>query len=110
MKKISIVSMYTPVADELYTNIRNDDEVLQNDETETKTSIVPSHRLSEEEYRVVLPYETSKARGVIVNQVANRVDIYEMEEGLRRHSKEVFNPDELYFQEGQYLTEDMVLI
>lgn len=108
MKKISIVLLCTLLLLTSCLPNRNDDEVLQNDETETKTSIVPSHRLSEEEYRIVLPYETSKARGVIVNQVANRVDIYEMEEGLRRHSKEVFNPDELYFQEGQYLTEDMV--
>ncbi|WP_067725246.1 CamS family sex pheromone protein [Oceanobacillus damuensis] len=81
----------------------SNEEVLQNDTTEQETSIVPSYQLSDENYRMILPYKTSQARGVIVNQMANRVDIDEMEEGLRRLSKEVYDPNELYFQEGQYL-------
>ncbi len=87
----------------------NEDEVLQNEETaEEETSIVPSYQLSEENYRMILPYKTSEARGVIVNQMANRVDIDEMEEGLRRLSKEVYDPGELYFQEGQYLNSSTI--
>ncbi|WP_163970958.1 CamS family sex pheromone protein [Oceanobacillus halotolerans] len=86
----------------------NEDEVLHEDEAEQETSIVPSYQLSEENYRMVLPYKTSAARGVITNQMGNRLDIDEMEEGLRRHSKEVYDPETYYFQEGQYLTEDTV--
>ncbi|RDW20226.1 hypothetical protein CWR48_05860 [Oceanobacillus arenosus] len=90
-------------------NNRNDEEeVVNKDDQKTKTSIVPSYRLADDNYRIIIPYEPSEARGVIVNQVANRLDIDEMEEGLRRHSTEVFDPKELYFQEGQYLTSDMV--
>ncbi|WP_404457892.1 CamS family sex pheromone protein [Oceanobacillus kapialis] len=86
-----------------------EEEVVQNDEeTEQETSIVPSYQLSEENYKMILPYEPSQARGVIVNQVANRMDIDEMEEGLRRHSKEVYDPSNYFFQEGQYLDEDTV--
>ncbi|MDY0395640.1 CamS family sex pheromone protein [Virgibacillus halophilus] len=55
-----------------------------------ETSIVPSYQLSKENYRMILPYKPSKARGVIVGQLANRMDIDEVEEGLRRHSKEFF--------------------
>ncbi|MFD1850757.1 CamS family sex pheromone protein [Oceanobacillus bengalensis] len=89
-------------------NNSEDEEVLQNDEegTEQQTFIVPSNQLSNETYPIILPYETSEARGVITNQMANRVDIDEMEQGLMRHSKEVFDPEKLYFQEGQYLTTD----
>ncbi|MYL61599.1 CamS family sex pheromone protein, partial [Virgibacillus halodenitrificans] len=46
--------------------------------------------------------------GVITNQVGNRLDIDEMEEGLRRHSKEVFSPKDYLFQEGQFLEKDLL--
>ncbi|UFT99925.1 CamS family sex pheromone protein [Radiobacillus kanasensis] len=78
------------------------------DQTNQETAIIPSYSLSEENYRVILPYKLGKARGVIVNQVFNRLDIDELEEGLKRHSKDVFEPDKYFFQEGQYLTEDIV--
>ena len=61
-------------------NQNSEEEVVQ-DDAEQKTSIVPSYQLSGENYRMILPYKTSAARGAIVNQIANRVDIDEMEEG-----------------------------
>jgi protein involved in sex pheromone biosynthesis len=86
-----------------------EEEILQNDpEAEQETSIVPSHQLDDENYRIIIPYEVSEARGVISNQVANRLDIDELEEGLKRHSKDVFDPEDYYFQEGQYLSESTV--
>lgn len=86
-----------------------DEEIVQNeDEQEQEMSIVPSYKLSEENYRMILPFRPSKARGVISNQIANRLDINEMEEGLRRHSKEVFDPEKYYYEDGQYLTQDMI--
>src|SRR5690625_2041841 len=57
---------------------------------------------------MIIPYSPSAARGVITNQVGNRLDIDELEEGLMRHSKDVFNPEEYLFQEGQNLTNSMV--
>jgi protein involved in sex pheromone biosynthesis len=86
-----------------------EEEVVQNDpESEQETSIVPGNQLDEENYRMIIPYKPSEARGVITNQVANRLDIDELEEGLMRHSKDVFDPEDYLFQEGQYLTSDMV--
>jgi protein involved in sex pheromone biosynthesis len=86
-----------------------EEEILQNDpEDEQETSIVPGHQLDEENYPIIIPYEPSEARGVITNQVANRLDIDELEEGLMRHSKDLYDPEEYFFQEGQYLTTDMV--
>ncbi|WP_010651636.1 CamS family sex pheromone protein [Oceanobacillus massiliensis] len=108
MKKVSMLLLCTLLFITGCVQDSNDEEVLQNDDTKEETSIVPSYQLSDENYRMILPYKTSAARGVIGNQIANRVDIDEMEEGLRRLSKEVFDPEELYFQEGQYLTSDMI--
>lgn len=85
-----------------------EEEVVQEDKQEEQTSIVPSYQLSDENYKMILPYEPSQARGVITNQVGNRLDIDEMEEGLRRHSKEVFSPKDYLFQEGQFLEKDLL--
>ncbi|QTM98229.1 CamS family sex pheromone protein [Sediminibacillus dalangtanensis] len=89
----------------------NDEEIIEEnqDDTSQETAIIPSYNVTEEEYKVILPYKVSKARGVIVGQIANRLDIGELEEGLRRHSKQSFDPDKFYFQEGQKIDEDTVL-
>ncbi|MEK4300534.1 CamS family sex pheromone protein [Oceanobacillus sp. FSL W8-0428] len=86
----------------------DEEEVVQDDPEQEETSIVPSNRLSGDNYRMILPYKPSEARGVITRQVANRVDIDEMEEGLRRLSKDYYNPDDYYFQEGQYFDSSRV--
>src|SRR5690625_2670017 len=69
-------------------DVQEDEEVVKDNEQQEETSIVPSNQLSKDNYRVVLPYRVSAARGVITNQLANRLDIDEMEEGLRRLSKD----------------------
>lgn len=86
----------------------DEEEVVQDDSAQEETSIVPGNRLSDENYRMILPYKPSEARGVITNQVANRVDIDEMEEGLRRLSKDVYDPEDYYFQEGQYFDSERI--
>jgi len=93
------------------TSGKKEDDIVQkreDDEDEQEISIVPDHQLSEDNYKTILPYRPSQSRGVIVDQVANRLDIDEIESGLRRHSKEIFDPKTYYFEEGQYLSEDTV--
>lgn len=87
-----------------------EEEIVQpNDEqSEQEISIVPSYQLSKKNYKMILPFRPSKARGVINRQINNRLDIDEMEDGLRRHSTEVFDPGKYYYEDGQYLTKDMV--
>lgn len=112
MKKFGAVLLCTLLSlTSCQSQVSEEDEVVQ-DEEETsekqEKSIVPDDPLSEDKYKMILPYKTSAARGVITEQVENRLDIDEMEEGLRRQSKTVFDPEEYYFQEGQYLEEDIV--
>lgn len=87
-----------------------DEDIIQNpdDNIEEELSIIPGYQLSSENYKVLLPYEPSAARGVIVNQVANRLDINELEDGLRRHSTSVFDPETYFFEEGQELSKNTV--
>ncbi|MYL60928.1 CamS family sex pheromone protein, partial [Virgibacillus halodenitrificans] len=103
MKKISLLLLSSLLLITSCAQNNTEEEVVQEDKQEEQTSIVPSYQLSDENYKMILPYEPSQARGVITNQVGNRLDIDEMEEGLRRHSKEVFSPKDYLFQEGQFL-------
>ncbi|RHW30216.1 CamS family sex pheromone protein [Oceanobacillus profundus] len=85
-----------------------EEETSQKTDNEQEVSVLSSQS-SKETYRMIAPYKTNVARGLITNQISNRVDIDEIEEGLKHHSQDVFDPSELYFQEGQYLTEDIIL-
>ncbi|MCP3028365.1 CamS family sex pheromone protein [Halobacillus sp. A5] len=104
---ILIVSACTPVYD-------NTDEVVREttDEDSEEKAIIPNYDLSDDTYRMILTEGESRisaARGVTTNQMGNRLDIAEFEGGLQRHSKEFFDPEEYYFQPGQFLDEDTLL-
>ncbi|MCA0970625.1 CamS family sex pheromone protein [Halobacillus litoralis] len=107
LSSLLFVSACTPVFD-------NRDEVIQEttDETTNQSAIVPNYSMSEENYRMILKEGSSKvstARTVTTNQMGNRLDIAEFESGLRRHSKEYFDPEDYYFQPGQFLDSDTLL-
>lgn len=111
MKKITIIFialllLLTSCAPEV-----KKEEIIQAEENneQGQASIVPSYQLSKEHYKPVLPFRPSAARGVIVRQVANRLDIDEMEKGLRRLSMEHFDTEKYLYDEGQYLSEKTVL-
>lgn len=89
-------------------NQKQEEVIDPEEETETEVSIIPNQSLSADQYKMVLPYKPSAARGTIKNQVTNRLDINELEEGLRRHSTDVYSPDKYVYEEGQYLTEDYI--
>ncbi len=79
------------------------DETLP-EEVNQELAIVPNYSVSDNEYQVLLPYKLSQSRGVITNQVANRLDINALENDLRRHSTSVFDPETHVFQEGQQIS------
>lgn len=88
----------------------DEDQVIDHslEEGAPETAIIPHHSLEEDNYRVVIDSNLSKARGVITNQIGNRLDIDELEEGLQRHSKSAFDPSTHYFQEGQYIEKNVL--
>src|SRR5699024_2566381 len=92
-----------------WTTSMKEDESVRKDESEAEEpAIVHNYQLSKDNYKIILPYRPSPSRGVIVDKIANRMDIDEMEEGLRRHSVEYFDPEKYYFEEGQYISEEVV--
>jgi len=69
-----------------------------------------SNELTDGYYRTLLPIVSSPARGLVYNHLGsgqgrrgNSFDIEELELSLMRNSQRFFDPEELYFQEGQQL-------
>ncbi len=87
---------------------KQDQVVQENQDKEAKKAIIPSFQISKEYYKTMLPYETSKARGVVVNDLGSRYDINEIETGLLRIAQNRFSTDEYFFKEGQFLTKKTV--
>ncbi|HZW68489.1 MAG TPA: CamS family sex pheromone protein [Pseudogracilibacillus sp.] len=108
MKRLSLLLIILSLIISGCGNILQDDTIEPEEEGETEISIIPSHSLEENQYKILLPYRPSAARGSITNQITNRVDIDELEEGLRRHSINVFSPEKYVFEEGQYLSTEQI--
>ncbi|AZV41110.1 hypothetical protein BAOM_0454 [Peribacillus asahii] len=78
-------------------------EVVQDSEDKKETAIIPKYKISDEYYQTILPFEPSKARGLVVSNLNTRYDIEEFENGLMRIAQTQFDPDDYLFQEGQLL-------
>lgn len=89
---------------------KSDEELVQdNEEATEETVIIPDVQLKDEYYRTLLPFKKSASRGQIVNNLHTKYDIKEAEEGLLRLSTQKFSTKDHFFQEGQYITEEMAL-
>lgn len=86
----------------------DNNEIVQEENENKKTSIIPSYQISEENYRTLLPYKPSKTRGMVVSNIHSFYDIDEFETGLMRIAQEYFSTNRYLFQEGQILDEDTV--
>ncbi|MBT2647053.1 CamS family sex pheromone protein [Bacillus sp. ISL-34] len=78
-------------------------EVVQDSKDKKETAILPKYKISEEYYQTILPFEPSKARGLVVSNLNTRYDIEEFENGLMRLAQTQFDPEDYLFQEGQIL-------
>lgn len=84
-----------------------DEEVLQDiEENIEETVIIPEMQLQDHYYRTLLPFKKSASRGLIVNALRTKYDIQEAEEGLLRLSRNHFDTEKYFFQEGQYVDEE----
>ncbi|MHC0039460.1 CamS family sex pheromone protein [Pseudoneobacillus sp. C159] len=84
-------------------NFEKQEEVVQEQQDSNKKAIIPKYQISDKYYRTILPFEPSKARGMVVGELNTRNDISEFETGLMRLAQGSFDPDQYLFQEGQTL-------
>lgn len=83
-------------------------EVVKDSKDKKETAIIPKYKISEEYYQTILPFEPSKARGLVVSNLNTRYDIEEFENGLMRLAQTQFDPEEYLFQEGQMLSSSTI--
>lgn len=83
-------------------------EVVSSNKSGEETTIIPNTTTDGQYYRTLLPYKESPSRGLIVSNVYSKYDVKEVENGLTRISRKTYDPDDYFFQEGQYLDSDTV--
>ncbi|MGM9951059.1 MAG: CamS family sex pheromone protein [Lysinibacillus sp.] len=90
-------------------SVNPDQEVVQeSDQSEVEMTIIPNLQLNDTYYKTLIPYKESASRGLVVSNIHTKYDMKEVETGLMRLSQNKFNTEDYYFQEGQYLSKEMV--
>ena len=89
-------------------NFEKENEIVQETDDQSETSIIPNYQISDSHYRSMIPLVASKTRGLVVSNLHSRYDVNEFETGLMRVASEQFSPDKYVFQEGQYLERETV--
>ena len=85
-----------------------------NIDTSNQESVTPptrtlSNELTDGYYQTIVPHVSSPTRGLVFSHLSNRFDIEELELSLMRASTNYFDPETLFFQDGQHLTRDFVV-
>lgn len=83
-------------------------EVVTESKGEGEATIIPNTTIDGQYYRTLLPYKESASRGLIVSNIYSNYDVREVESGLTRISRKMYDPADFFFQEGQYLDKDTV--
>lgn len=91
-------------------NFGEQEEIVQETEDESKeTAIIPKYNISDSYYKMILPFKSGEARGLVSQQLNTRLDIDEFETGLMRVAQDTFPTEKEYlYQEGQYLKGDVI--
>lgn len=90
-------------------NFGEQEEIVQETEDESKEqAIIPKYNISDSYYKMILPFKAGEARGLVSEQLNTRLDIDEFESGLMRVAQDTFSPDNYLYQEGQYLSGDVI--
>lgn len=95
-----------------------EEQIIQETEDDSKEqAIIPKYNISDSYYKTILnkdkkagesSYKPGAARGLVADGINTRLDIDEFETGLMRVAQDTFSPDTYLFQEGQYLTSEVI--
>lgn len=83
-------------------------EKEQQKESGSVKEIATDKNVQGDNYRTILPFKESQARGLLQDNMANSYNGEDFENGLLDLSKTVFPTDDYLYQDGQYLDKDMI--
>ncbi|MDU2221559.1 MAG: CamS family sex pheromone protein, partial [Staphylococcus epidermidis] len=70
--------------------------------------IATDKKVQGDNYRTILPFKESQARGLLQDNMANGYNGEDFESGLLELSKEIFPTNKYLYQDGQYLDKKMI--
>lgn len=80
----------------------------QQQESGSIKEIATDKNVQGDNYRTILPFKESQARGLLQDNMANSYNGEDFENGLLDLSKSVFPTDEYLYQDGQYLDKSTI--
>jgi protein involved in sex pheromone biosynthesis len=108
-KFLTIIAVSVVMLTACAPNFQKEDQIVQEeDDQANEKAIIPKYKISDEYYRTFMPFEPGEARGLVVNNLNTRYDIYEFETGLMRIAQNSFDTNQFVFKEGQYLDSSTV--
>ena len=109
MKKLKCLLFLTPLflVACFHPPIPNVEEAALN--ADPNTVILLSNENTGDYFRAALPFQASSVRGLILNNITNRADLEQIEMSMMRVATDYFDPEVVYFQEGQNLSREFVL-
>lgn len=93
---------------------KNEQDKSEKNESSQKTDsnnvkqIATDKDVQGDNYRTILPFKESQARGLLQQNMASGYNGEDFEDGLLKQSKEVFPTDKYLYQDGQYLDKDTI--
>lgn len=79
------------------------DNQKHNNSSNQVKEIATDKNVQGDNYRILLPFKESQARGLLQDNMANSYNGGDFEDGLLNLSKEVFPTDKYLYQDGQFL-------
>lgn len=79
------------------------DNQKHNNSSNQVKEIATDKNVQGDNYRTLLPFKESQARGLLQDNMANSYNGGDFEDGLLNLSKEVFPTDKYLYQDGQFL-------
>lgn len=93
---------------------KNEQDKSEKNESSQKTDsnnvkqIATDKDVQGDNYRTILPFKESQARGLLQQNMASGYNGEDFEDGLLKQSKEVFPTDKYLYQDGQYLDKETI--
>lgn len=88
-------------------NSQSNNKQQEQNSNNVKT-VATDQEVQGDNYRTILPFKESQARGVLQDNMANSYNGEDFENGLLHLSKSVFPTDNFLYQDGQYLDKNTV--
>lgn len=109
MLGLSLILTACAPTDDEQSEEKQDQEQTNSSKKQTKVKeIATDQNVQGDNYRTILPFKESQARGLVQEKMANGYNGEDFENGLLKISQEVFLTDQYLYQEGQFLNKDTI--